>query len=77
MKFLVWGLIIALVVLWFLRPKSLRPDSWKKAPPAVGVPEAMLQCAECGTHFPASEAVATPDGEIFCSDEHRHRHALR
>ena len=77
MKFLVWGVIIALLLLWFLRPKALRSDSPKKAPPAVGTPESMLQCAECGMHFPASEAVATPEGEVFCSEEHRQRHTLR
>lgn len=74
MKFVVWAVIIALVVLWVLRPKALR-SSGSKAPPAVGAPEAMMQCAECGTYFPASEAVAATDGAVFCCDQHRRLHA--
>lgn len=73
MKFLVWGVIVALVVLWVLRPKVLRSSG--KPPPAVGAPEAMLQCAECSLYFPASEAVAAPDGAVFCCEQHRRLHA--
>jgi uncharacterized protein len=74
MKFLVWGVIIALVILWLMRPKALR-SSGGKASPAVGAPEAMLQCAECHTYFPASEALASADGAVFCCDQHRRLHA--
>jgi uncharacterized protein len=74
MKYLIWGVILALVILWVLRPKTLR-SSGKKAPPAVGAPEAMLQCAECHTYFPASEASTAASGEVFCCDLHRQLHA--
>ena len=74
MKFVVWAVVIALVVLWVLRPKALR-SSGSKPPPAVGAPEPMMQCAECGTYFPASEAVAATDGAVFCCDQHRRLHA--
>jgi uncharacterized protein len=75
MKFLVWGVIVALVILWVMRPKALRSGG-RKAPPAVGAPEAMLQCAECHTYFPASEAVAAANGgTVFCCDQHRRLHA--
>lgn len=74
MKFLIWGLILVLVILWLLRPKSLR-TSGTKAPPAVGAPEAMLECAECHTYFPASEASTAADGAVFCCDQHRLLHA--
>jgi uncharacterized protein len=74
MKYLVWGAIIALVILWLMRPKALR-SSGGKASPAAGAPEAMLQCAECHTYFPASEALAGADGAVFCCDQHRRLHA--
>jgi uncharacterized protein len=76
MKFLLWAVIVALFVFWLTRPKGLRP-SGRTEPPAVGATEAMLQCAECGVHFPASEALPAVGGEVFCCDEHRRRHASR
>lgn len=76
MKFLVLGVVLALVMFWLLRPKPRRTNP-PRPPAAVGSSEPMLQCAECGTHFPASEAVAAPTGLVFCSQEHRLRHAPR
>jgi len=76
MKFLVWGVILALVILWVMRPKSLRSPG-AKPPPTIDAPEAMLQCAECHTYFPASEAVSAADGAVFCCDQHRRLHAPR
>jgi uncharacterized protein len=43
----------------------------------VAPPEAMLQCAECHTYFPASEALTAADGATYCCDQHRRRHAAR
>jgi uncharacterized protein len=44
----------------------------------MDAPEAMLQCAECGMHFPASEALpAAGAGQVFCCEEHRRHHAAR
>ncbi|AIY43591.1 hypothetical protein LT85_4433 [Collimonas arenae] len=37
--------------------------------------EAMVACAHCGMHFPASEAIADASGAVFCSAEHRRLHA--
>lgn len=76
MKFLIWGVIVALVILWVMRPKTLRSPG-AKAPPAVDAPEAMLECAECHTYFPASEALSAADGAVFCCDLHRRLHAPR
>lgn len=75
MKFLVWGVILALVILWLLRPKAPRSSGGKAR--AAGATEAMLQCAECHTYFPASEALTTADGSAFCCDQHRRLHASR
>jgi uncharacterized protein len=39
--------------------------------------EQMVQCAQCGIHFPKSEAVqARGTGLVFCCPEHRELHAL-
>ena len=81
MKFLVWGVIIALVVMWIIREKKTsgavhdaRQGTGREALPE---PQPMIQCAECGLHLPASEALAGPRGTVFCSEEHRLRHAGR
>ena len=37
--------------------------------------EAMVACAQCGIHFPASEAFADASGAVFCSAEHRRLHS--
>ena len=33
--------------------------------------ETMVQCAHCGIHFPASEAVVHASGAQYCCEEHR------
>ena len=47
-------------------------------PPVVPPPEPIVQCAHCGVHLPASEAVRSGDA-AYCSATHRdaHRSALR
>lgn len=83
MKLLVWLVIVAAVVMWLLRAKKAvpgpgaphgEPNGHKTAGSA---PETMLQCASCGVHFPASEAVGSPAGPVFCSEQHRVQHAAR
>jgi uncharacterized protein len=44
------------------------------AAPAI---EHMVQCAQCGIHFPKSEAIrARGTGKVFCCVEHRELHTL-
>jgi len=76
MKFLIWGVLLALVMFWLLRPKA-KPAPRRKAPAAADAPETMLQCAQCGMHFPSSEALPAATGEVFCCEEHRRHHASR
>jgi uncharacterized protein len=79
MKYLLWGLLIAAVVLWVLRAKKALRDERdqqhrtmaKETPP---IAEPMLQCAHCGVHLPASEALVGKDGQAFCSGEHLRLH---
>jgi uncharacterized protein len=81
MKFLIWLVIGFAVVTWIMRLKAnlasavrgSHARSRKEAPPAV---ETMLQCAGCGTHFPASEALTDAAGAAYCCEEHRAQRAL-
>ncbi|QAU33517.1 PP0621 family protein [Janthinobacterium sp. 17J80-10] len=76
MKLLIWLVIVALVVAWIMRSKKapVQNEGGIRQSQDVGghlKPEAMLQCARCGTYFPASEAVTLASGRVFCSEEHR------
>jgi uncharacterized protein len=76
-KFLFWALFIVLLI-WLMRGKKhvAKGSSGTNASarPANGA-EAMRQCAHCGMYVPESEAVVTAAGKVFCSEEHRLRHA--
>jgi uncharacterized protein len=69
-RFLLW-LVVGLVVWWLVKPRRkvaapTRPSD-TRGPVAA---EAMVDCAACGLHFPASEAVR--DGaRVFCCTAHR------
>lgn len=83
MKLLVWLVIIAAVVMWFVRAKKavFGSDAGRDQRTSQKAPgrsaETMLQCAQCGVHFPASEAVSDADGAVYCSEQHRFQHAAR
>jgi uncharacterized protein len=78
MKYLIWFLICFAVVTWIKRKKTAffnfhqRAHSGSRGEPIV---ESMQQCARCGMHFPASEAISDRDGKVFCSQEHRVQYA--
>jgi uncharacterized protein len=69
-RLLLWA-IIAFVAWWLLRPRrqvSAPPPAAAADP--LSPPEAMVDCAACGLHFPASEAVR--DGaRVYCCAAHR------
>jgi uncharacterized protein len=74
MKFVLWLVLGVLVVAWLLRgKKSLPPRAGRPARPDANS-EPMLQCAHCGIHIPASEAVLDAASTPFCSDAHRLQH---
>lgn len=84
MKLLIWVLIIALIVIWLIRKKGAaikgdvqgtqdrqdRQDSDQRKQV-----EPIVRCTHCGVHVPASEALGSPTGAVFCSEEHRLKHA--
>jgi len=70
-RFLLYA-IIGYVVWWLLRPRrQVAPPARSTATPGpAAAPEAMVDCAACGLHFPASEAVR--DGaRVYCCTAHR------
>ena len=73
MKLVIW-VLIAFVILYLVRSKK-KPAA--KPPPAgpTGATKPMLRCAQCGVYLPASESLVDPAGAVFCSEEHRVRHA--
>ena len=75
MKYLLWLILAAVIVLWLLHNKKSRIKSASPPRQAEHGAEAILQCASCGVHIPKSEAVSTTDGVVFCSEEHRLRHS--
>jgi uncharacterized protein len=68
-RLLLW-LALAFAAWWLLRPRRpVVPSPAAPRAPSVAVPEAMVDCAACGLHFPASEAVG--DGSLYCCSAHR------
>ncbi|MES2535137.1 MAG: PP0621 family protein [Pseudomonadota bacterium] len=79
MKFLLWGVIGFIVVMWVMRarqkPRKPGVGARKSADlPEGGGTEEMIRCAHCGIYIPASEAVVSQADKTFCSDEHRKLH---
>jgi uncharacterized protein len=70
-RILLW-LAVGLVAWWLLRPKrrAAQPDVPRSRAPAAGALEAMVDCAGCGLHFPASEAVRDAT-RVYCCSAHR------
>lgn len=69
MKYLLVLLVVG-IGLWVLlkrvRGAGLNPPSVNKPK----VPQTMVECAHCGLHLPASDAVLE-GSHVFCSDKHR------
>lgn len=73
---LLLALVVA-VILWWKHSQRGRREAASPPPvPAPAGPEAMVRCAECGLHLPASQALPGRGG-VFCSAEHRQRHEER
>ena len=69
MKYLVVLLVVA-AVLWLLLGRRRDRPAKRAAAAAPPKPQEMLECAHCGLHLPASDAVL--DGSrVYCSDTHR------
>jgi uncharacterized protein len=84
LKFGLWLLVALAAWLWFHQQKKqrLRADAERRQARQAGAQagtaapahiEAMVGCAYCGLHVPASDAVGTGagTGELFCCEAHR------
>jgi uncharacterized protein len=76
MKYLLVLAVLAVAFwVWRKNRQNAKAES-KKTPPAdpgssaVMQPQAMLQCAVCGVHLPAADAVVGRKGS-YCSTSHR------
>jgi uncharacterized protein len=69
MKYLLVMLVVG-IGLWILlkRVRGAGLDAPPSAKPRV--PQVMVECAHCGLHLPASDAVLE-GSHVFCSDKHR------
>lgn len=65
-------LALAVVLWWKQRQRGGRPPAPPEAPTRTPQPEAMLRCAHCGVHLPASQSLPGRGG-VFCCAEHRER----
>lgn len=82
MKYLVL-IAIVLTVLWLARsPGRGAASQGTRARPGTpgtagtpATPQAMVECPACGVHLPQTEALAAPDGRMYCCAEHRRRGA--
>lgn len=75
MKYL---LVFAVVLIGFYVWRSSREGRRPPPPPAPGDASAkprtaidMVQCARCGIHCPATDAVTGRDGRRYCTAQHR------
>ncbi len=73
MKLLVILATVALFV-WLLRGDRRKAVSKRAAQQKVAGPERMVECAACGLHLPAVDALVDASGRNFCCADHR-RHA--
>ena len=71
-RLLLW-VLVGFVAWWLLRPArrvAPPPGAQPARAPDRAAPEAMVDCAHCGLHFPASEAIR--DGaRLYCCTAHR------
>ena len=66
LAFLVW------LVIRVLGASRARRDAMPPAAaPAARQVEAIQQCAWCGVHVPATQALTLPDGRVYCGEAHR------
>jgi uncharacterized protein len=67
-------LLLAIVIIWLFYSPALRGRRTGQVPakrPAPPAAEAMVQCAHCGVHLPAGDALLDAKGQAYCSVAHR------
>ena len=73
MKYLL-VLAVVLVAVWIWRyNRRIEKQGAPKAAPPPGLPQDMVRCPVCAVHLPRTDALAGPDGRLYCCQEHRLR----
>ena len=72
MKYLL-VLAVVLVAVWLWRNNRRVGRGSGAAPPPLAPPQDMVRCQTCSVHLPRSDALAGPDGALYCCQEHRLR----
>lgn len=71
MKYLI-VVVVILAVVWLVRSqRRRRRDAPGASAPRPAAVQQMVDCAHCGVHLPASDALSDPDGRHYCSPAHR------
>lgn len=81
MKYLIVLIVVLVaVMLWRGNRRTQRQARDAAAPGrpqgstgSTGQPQDMVRCPVCALHLPRSDALAGPDGQLYCSNEHRQR----
>lgn len=60
-----------------MRERAAKAQPPQRASTQVGPPQAMVRCAHCGLHLPATDAIAGPGGTVYCSTAHREAATVR
>ena len=71
-RLLIW-MGLGFIAWWWLRQRlrgPARPPT-STAGHSKPSPQAMVQCAHCGVHLPAADALPDPSGQHYCSEAHR------
>lgn len=74
MKYLV-VLAVVLIAVWLWRNNRRVEKSGndEAKPPPLAPPQDMVRCPVCSVHLPRADALPGPDGDFYCSPEHRLR----
>lgn len=76
MKYLVLFAVVMVVYMMWRNERRKEMDERKTASPRPtaapeALPQDMVRCERCALHLPRNEALAGPDGRLYCSQEHR------
>ena len=73
MKYLL-VLAVVLVAAWLWRNNrrtERNEEAARTPPPPAALPQDMVRCPVCSLHLPRADALAGPDGHLYCCAEHR------
>jgi uncharacterized protein len=74
MKYLL-VIVVVLAVIWFVRNnrRGSSGDAPRGKSTPLAPPQDMVRCPVCAVHLPRSDALAGPDGQLYCCADHRAR----